>query len=161
MIFRYALLALLATAAFAQGQKDLDEANTPHRSAAIWKMSSAQLVAVLEDSDSSEFSKAKACQRLAVVGDASAIPALAALLSDPTLSHYARAGLETIPGPAADAALREALATLDGDLLIGAINSVGRRRDPKALDALAKLRSHENLAIAQAANATIARIRRP
>ncbi len=88
---------------------------------------------------SSKFAKAKACQRLAVVGDKSAVPALATLLADPKLAHYARLGLEPIPDPAVDAVLREALGKLEGDLLIGVINSIGRRKDPKALDALATI----------------------
>ena len=65
----------------------------------------ARLVAVLK-SDASVFDKAKACQRLAVVGDEKAVPALAALLADESLSNYARYGLEAIPDPAVDNALR-------------------------------------------------------
>lgn len=155
------LLLTFALAAFPQAQKELDEVNTPYRSAAIWKMDTAGLIGVLKSGDSSDFDKAKACQRLGVVGNKSAVPALAMLLSDAKLSHYARTGLETLPGPEADAALRNAVPKLNGDLLIGVINSIGRRRDPKAIDTLAPLRSHDDLAIAQAADAAIARILRP
>lgn len=161
MIRFLVLLSLGAAALFGQGQKDLDEANTPHRAAKLWKISSAELVAVLKDPDSSVFERAKACQRLGVVGDASAVPALAKLLGDPKLSHYARTGLEPNPSPAADAALREALGDLEGNLLIGVINSIGRRKDPKALDALAKLRYHDDQAVSKAAEAAIGRIRAP
>ena len=159
---RIALLTLaLAAVAFGQGQKDLDEANTPHRSAKIMQMSTPQLVAVLKSPSSGDFEKAKACQRLGVVGDASAVPALAALLGDETLSHYARTALEPNSSPEADAALRNALPKLKGDLLIGVINSIGRRKDPKALDALAKLRHGDSLTVTQAAEAAIGRIRSP
>ena len=52
----------------------------------------AALVAVLK-SDADLFQKAKACQRLAVIGKKECIPALAGLLGDERLSHYARYGL--------------------------------------------------------------------
>ena len=159
---RVLLIGLLfVSLSLAQGQKDLDEANTPHRSADIMKMSSAELVALLEDPNADDFKKAKACQRLGVVGDDRAVPAIAALLGNSTLSHYARTALEPYPGPVADTALREALGRLDGDLLIGVINSIGRRKDPRALDALAKLRKSDDRAISEAAEAALGRIRSP
>ena len=51
--------------------------------------------------------KALACKQLAIYGAKDAVPALAPLLSDPELASWARIALEAIPGPAADAALRE------------------------------------------------------
>lgn len=110
----------------------------------------ARLIAVLT-SDASVFEKAKACQRLAVVGDESSVPALSALLPDDKLSNYARQGLEAIPSSAADAALRDALDRLDGNLLIGVINSLGNRRCAEAEGALKILLSHDNVAVAEAA----------
>ena len=77
-------------------------AKTPHKAAKIVSGSPSQLIAVLKDSNADQFAKAKACQQLSVVGDVKAVPALAALLTDPKLSHYARFGLEPIPGDAAD-----------------------------------------------------------
>ena len=136
-------------------------ASTPHKSEKLMGMASAELVAILNDSDATEFAKAKACQRLAVVGDAAAVPALAGLLSDVRLAHYARTALEPMPSGAADQALREALGKLNGSLLVGVINSIGVRRDPMALAALAPLRHGNNRAVAQAASAAINRIRRP
>ena len=58
----------------------------------------AQLVETLSNPAASVFEKAKACQRLAVVGTKDAIPALVALLPDENLNLYARFGLEGIPG---------------------------------------------------------------
>ena len=144
-----------------QRMTDEQLASTPHKSEEIMAMDSAELVAILNDPDATEFAKAKACQRLAVVGDAGAVPALAGLLSDARLAHYARTALEPMPPGAADQALREALGKLDGDLLVGVINSIGVRRDPLALAGLAKLRHREDQAVREAANAAINRIRRP
>ncbi len=140
---------------------DQQLAATPFKSAEIMELGTEGLIGILEDPGSSEFAKAKACQRLAVVGDESAVPALASLLTDTRLSHYARTALEPIPGPAADRALRGALGSLDGNLLVGVINSIGFRRDPEALTALAQLRHGEDVDVAAAATWAIGRIRRP
>ena len=69
--------------------------------------------------------------------------------------------IEPIPNPAVDAAFREALGKLEGDLLIGVINSIGRRKDPKALDALAKIVHGDDCKAAAAARAALGRIRSP
>jgi HEAT repeat protein len=90
-------------------------------------------------SDADTFVKARACQQLALIGPPEAVPALAALLGDEKLGNHARAALEAMPDPAAAAALREALGRLQGKLLIGAVNSIGVRRDPQAVEALIKL----------------------
>jgi hypothetical protein len=92
-----------------------------------------QLIGVLQ-SDAPPAEKAIACKQLAVYGDKEAVPALAPLLSDANLASWARIALEVIPGPAADEALRAAAGKLQGKLLVGVINSIGVRRDPKAVD---------------------------
>ena len=107
------------------------------------------------------FDKAKACQRLAVVGTGKAVPALAGLLKNPELAHYARFGLEPIPDPAVDEALRASLAGLDGSLLAGAVNSIGVRRDAQALGALTALLQHQDGEVAAAAAAALGRIGGP
>ncbi len=164
-------LATLAVAALdrlrAQNRGELERmrvqqlADTPHSAGAIMRMATPELVAILKDGESPEFAKAKACQRLAVVGDESAVPAVAALLVDDRLSHYARTALEPMPGPAADRALREALPELRGSALVGVINSIGWRRDTNALGQLAALRHGDDPEVARAATAAISRIRRP
>jgi HEAT repeat protein len=116
-----------------------------------------KLIEVLK-SDAPLFDKAKACQRLAVVGTKEAVPVLAALLADERLAHYARFGLEPIPDPSVDEALRKALGTLKGKLLVGVINSIGARRDSKALGALATFASDADRSVATAAADALARI---
>ncbi len=80
--------------------------------------------------------KAAACKRLAIIGDEQAVPEIAALLPDEHLSSWARIALEVSPGPAADEALRTAAGQLQGRLLVGAINSLGVRRDKGAVQLL-------------------------
>jgi HEAT repeat protein len=127
----------------------------------IMKLPAARLVAILKDPQASVYARAKACQRLAVIGDGSAAPALAPLLTDPQLSHYARTALEPLPDASADDALRAAMPMVKGNLLIGVINSIGRRRDTKAIGALEKLRHDGDVEVAWAADAALARIRPP
>src|SRR5215472_6492777 len=105
----------------------------------IWKMDPQKLVAIVKDPSSSMFQKAIACKKLASVGGKDAVQPMAALLSHPQLSCYARFGLEPNPDPSADEALRDALPKLSGRLKIGVITSIGVRKDAKAVDILAKL----------------------
>jgi HEAT repeat protein len=127
--------------------------------AQIMALPPAKLIAILREPDASQYAKAKACQKLAVTGDRRAVPALASLLTDERLSHYARFALEPNPDPSAGAALRDALGKVKGKLLIGVINSVGARRDGRAIDSLARFLHDEDPEIAQAASAALARIR--
>ena len=116
-----------------------------------------KLIAILQ-ADAPPQDKAIPCKQLAIYGNKDAVPALAPLLSDKDLASWARIALEAIPGPEADAALRASLPKLQGDLLIGAINSIGVRRDAKAVDALAtKLREADG-GIAAAAAAALGNI---
>jgi HEAT repeat protein len=117
-----------------------------------------QLVAVLANPRSSTFDKAKACQRLAVIGDRDAIPALAALLADETLNLYARFGLEGIPDPAVNATLRDAATKLEGRQLVGVIDSIGKRRDVEAIDQLKDFLSHEDSAVVTVTASSLGRI---
>ncbi len=112
-------------------------------------------------SDAPLFDKAKACQMLAVIGTKNCVPVLAELLPNPDLSHYARFGLEPIPDPAVDEALRAGLEKLEGGLLIGVINSIGMRRDKVAVDALKGLTGSADQEVAAAAMAALGRIATP
>jgi HEAT repeat protein len=74
---------------------------------------------------------------------------------------YARYGLEPIQDPAVDDALRAALGKLKGNLLIGVINSIAKRRDPKAAPALAKLVYSPDQDLARAAASALGHIGAP
>lgn len=96
------------------------------------------LIAMLASSAATQ-EKARACQQLALVGGADAVPSLAALLADEKLADYARCALEGIDAPAATAVLRDALSRLEGRPLAGAIDSLGVRRDGAAVATLETL----------------------
>ena len=107
-----------------------------------------KLVAILK-SDAPQKEKVDACRELARIGDEQAVAPLAALLPDEKLSHMARYGLETIPSPSVDKALRDAAGKLQGRLLVGVIGSIGVRRDPKAVELLTKLLRDPDNGVAQ------------
>ncbi len=102
-------------------------------------------------SNASTQDKAAACRELTRVGTGQAVPVLASLLTDETLSHMARYALEPIPDPAVDTALRHALGQLDGPLLAGVIDSLGVRKDIRAVQPLCGYLIHTNPVVVQAA----------
>lgn len=125
---------------------------------AIAKLAGPALVQLLNEPAASEFQKAKACQRAGEFGAVEAIPALARLLGDEKLGSYARYCLELMSSPAVDETLRGALGKLKGNLLIGVIGSISKRRDALALAPLTKLIQDPNTGIAEAAVAAVGSI---
>jgi len=113
-----------------------------------------EALAVLR-SDAPEADKAIACKTLAVHGSADAVPDLAKLLGNERLASWARIPLEAIPDPACDKALRDATGSLTGRLLVGAINSIGVRRDAAAVDLLGKRLGDGDAAVVEAAAAAL------
>ena len=127
----------------------------------IWKMDPPKLLALVKDPNSTVFQKAIACKKLAFVGGKEAIQPMAALLSHPQLSCYARFGLEPNPDPSVDEVLRAALPKLKGRLQVGVITSIGVRKDARALDALTRLIDNSDPEVAGAAAASVGMIGGP
>lgn len=115
------------------------------------------LIAVLR-SDKPVGEKAGACLNLKRVGTARAVPALAALLADKDLSHWARYALESMPCPEAGAALRDAVAKAAGAMKVGIIDSIGERRDREAIGALAELMGGADAQVAASAAVALGKI---
>ena len=109
----------------------------------------------------SRAAKEYACRRLAVIGTKASVPVLAARLADTDDSHMARFALERIPAPEAGDALRQALGTVRGDLVIGMISSLANRRDEASVAPLALLVRGESASVATAAAAALGRIATP
>ena len=124
----------------------------------IWKMEPAKLLAMVKDPKSTVFQKAIACKKLAFVGGKEVVQPVAALLSHPQLSCYARFCLEPNPDPTVDDALRAALPKLKGRLRVGVITTIGVRKDAKALDALIKLINDSDPEVAGAAASSVGMI---
>jgi HEAT repeat protein len=119
-----------------------------------------QLLATLK-SEAPEYDKARACQQLAVCCGAEAVAPLASLLTDEHLSNYARCALESIADPSAGEALCAALDRVQGRLLTGVVNSLGMRREAKAVGTLTKLAQNRDSGVADEALAALGRIATP
>jgi HEAT repeat protein len=154
-IFLAGLMACgLCTGAMAQ-----EEAPAPAEQAATAAPTEADLVAILQG-EADWNAKTEACRVLKQIGTAASVPALAALLNDDALSHYARYALEVIPGPEATKALIAALANVNDTHKAGIAATLGVRRDEAAIPPLADLLPVENDAVSAAASAPTARPRR-
>lgn len=109
----------------------------------------------------SRAAKDYSCRKLALIGTKASVPVLAARLADADESHMARFALERIPGPEAADALRQALGTVRGDLVIGMISSLANRRDEASVAALATIVRGESPSVAIAAASALGRIATP
>lgn len=94
-----------------------------------------ELIGILEQpgvDNEALFLKMLACKRLATHGSAKCIPALVKWLEDEKMNQYARFALEPLPGEEADEALWNATKTLKGKPLVGVIDSIAVRNNPKS-----------------------------
>jgi hypothetical protein len=115
-----------------------------------------RLAAVLAPG-ASQACKDYVCRKLALIGTAASVPALAPLLAAADDAHLARYALERMTCPEAAAALRTAVETTKGDLQLGAISSLGGRRDEQAVPLLGRLLGADP-AVAVAAARALGRI---
>jgi HEAT repeat protein len=110
-------------------------------------------------SDATPAGKEAAFRQLSLVGSDASVPVLAPLLIQIGTAEMARYALAAITGPAAGAALGAALPRAPSDRIrIWLINSLGARKDSKAVSALAPLAASTNLEVAAAALAALASI---
>ncbi len=116
-----------------------------------------ELIAILR-SDAPPQDKAIACKKLAIDGSSECVGDLAKLLTDPQLASWSRIALEAIPGTAPDEVLRKASESLEGNLLIGVLNSIGVRRDAGSVEVLTKRLSDKDEEVASAAAVALGRI---
>ena len=122
----------------------------------LWSPKEADLIDTLKTKPAAE--KAIACKQLAICGTKKSVPQLAKLLGDKELSSWSRIALETIPDPTADKALIRAAKKLNGELLVGTINSIGVRKSAGATDILAELLTKEDTNVASAAAVSLGKI---
>lgn len=94
------------------------------------------------------------CEQLSLAASERAVPVLLILLKNPETSDMARYALHRIPGVSSDATLKDAVEHNKNDeIIIGSINSLGRRKDTNAVNIIAEYLSSPNQSIA-AASAT-------
>jgi len=119
-----------------------------------------QLTAVL-GSGATRAAKSWVCRQLSIFGSKQHVPTLAPLLMDEQLADMARYALERIADPSSVQAMRDALPKAKPGQRIGLINSLGVRRDAKALDAIAKALTSGDEPVAIAAARALAKIGGP
>ncbi len=134
-----------------------DMAREAHGSPAELARIEAAMVAVLE-SDAKRAGKQFICRQLSIIGTEKSVPVLGKMLTGEETSDMARYALERIPGSAVDAALRAALSKTSGKTKVGIINSLGHRRDERAVGSLSSLVSSSDSMVADAAAAALGRI---
>jgi len=110
------------------------------------------------NSDATRAGKQFACRQLSIIGTERSIATLAKMLTGEETSDMARYALERIPGEAVDDALRDALPKAKGKPKVGIINSLGERRDKKAVGALSELVYDSDAMVAEAAAAALGKI---
>jgi HEAT repeat protein len=98
----------------------------------------ARLLGVLR-SQASPLAKEYVCRKLAMIGSARSVPALAELLAHKQLAHLACQALEAIPGAEALRALRGSVPKLGGLAKLAVLQSLGLRRDAESVPALTAL----------------------
>lgn len=111
--------------------------------------------------DATPVQKQEVCRQLRQKGTVACIPALAAMLPNPELSHMARYALEVMPYPEAGKALRDAVAKTSGSCKVGVVTSLGARRDAEAVDLLAPALRDGDVNVARAAAGSLGRIGTP
>lgn len=121
----------------------------------------SRLTAVLRDADATRGAKDYACRTLSVIGSATCVPAVAALLEAEDLSDMARFALERLPSPAAGAALHDALPRTTGALRAGVICSLAVRGEAESVPRLVPLLDDPDPRIATAAVRALGMIATP
>jgi hypothetical protein len=112
-------------------------------------------------SDSTRAGKQFVCRELSIIGTGQSVSVLGNMLTDEETSDMARYALERIPGTAVNEALRSALRKAEGKPKVGIINSLGQRRDRRAVRALSRLIDSSDKMVATAAAAALGRIAGP
>lgn len=112
-------------------------------------------------SDATQAGKQFICRKLSIIGTEESVPTLGAMLTDAKTSDMARYALERIPGEAVDESLRNALPKTTGKTRVGIINTLGQRRDSRAVRALRSLIGDSDPMTAGAAVAALGNIANP
>jgi len=143
---REAMVNLIEYFRFAAGSPKLQQQNAK------------RLLQLLTSNNTTLAGKQFVCEQLSRIGSKASVPTLARMLQDSATSDMARFALERIPDPAVDKALRKALSQTTGKIRIGLINTIGQRRDAKAVSALSKLIENSDPLTASAAITALGKI---
>jgi len=102
-----------------------------------------------------------ACKQLGIIGSKATLPAIGKLLQSDNTAGIACLALTTYPTGKADEILRAALPSARGNARIQIINTLGDRRDSRAVKLLAQSAVDADLSVAQAAISALGKIADP
>jgi len=91
------------------------------------------------NSDATLESKQFICEKLGLIGTKASVETLGEMLIKQETSDMARGALERIPDSSVDKLLRETVGKTSGKMQVGIIDTIGRRKDTKAVKMLGKL----------------------
>ncbi|MBM3891671.1 MAG: hypothetical protein FJ388_21365, partial [Verrucomicrobia bacterium] len=111
----------------------------------------SKLLKILQSPDATTDAKQWVCRQLRQAGSERSVPALAVLLTSKEVGPVAQFALRSIPGAKVDAALRDALGEVEGNLKAGVIQTIGARSDRRAVALLAPLAGDKDAIVAEAA----------
>ena len=126
-------------------------------SPAVRKQLEAGLVRLLAPTSTFE-ARRFACKQLGIIGSKSALPALSGLLKSEETAGIACLALTTYPPGKADEILRAALPSVPAAARIQIIDTLGDRRDAKAVKLLAQSAADADVSVARAAIAALGKI---
>ena len=111
----------------------------------------AALLRLIQSPDASDVDRANAFEKIGDIAGDEAVTPLARFLGDEKWSHYARFALQKMEGEQVTEALLQSLDSLQGDLKLGVIGTLGRRRDANAVAPLTKLLADTDEQVAESA----------
>ena len=107
--------------------------------AAMGADDAAALLKTIQSTEAPDVDRANAFEKIGDIAGEDAVEPLVGFLGDKKWSHYARFALQKMEGEDVTEALLGSIDTLQGDLKLGVIGTIGRRCDPIAVTPLAKL----------------------
>ena len=125
---------------------------------AIGAKDAAELLRVIQSSETSDVDRANAFEKIGDIAGEDAVEPLAGFLSDKKWSHYARFAFQKMEGRNVTDVLLRSLDALQGELKLGVIDTIGRRRDPIAVAPLVKLLTNADAEVAAAAAVALGEI---
>jgi len=117
----------------------------------------AELAATLA-TDATFDCKQFVCRQLWLVAGPAEIAAIAPLLRDPKTADMARYALERMADESVDKVLAEALGAVDDATKVGIVNSLGERRSPASVAAIAPLLASADAKLAYSAAVALGKI---
>jgi len=125
---------------------------------AVGANDAAELLKVIQSNETSDVDRANAFQKIGDIAGEDAVEPLAGFLSDKTWSHYARFAFQKMEGENVTNVLLRSLDSLQRELKLGVIDTIGRRRDPIAVAPLVELLTNADAEVAAAAAVALGEI---